>query len=64
VVGGLSAIGAGLYSLGIPKDSLLKYETALKTDKFILIAHGSRDEISHAKDILHRIHSEALEQHQ
>jgi len=34
VVGGLSALGAGLFSLGIPKDSILKYETALKTDKF------------------------------
>jgi hypothetical protein len=63
-VGGMSAIGAGLYSLGIPKDSILKYETALKTDKFVLIAHGSTDEISHAKVILHRIDSEALEQHQ
>jgi hypothetical protein len=63
VAGGLSAIGAGLYSLGIPKDSILKYETALKTDKFVLIAHGSRDEINHAKEILHRIDSEALEQH-
>src|SRR5664279_4669069 len=31
VVGGLSAIGAGLYSLGIPKDSILQYERALKT---------------------------------
>jgi hypothetical protein len=50
--------------LGIPKDSILKYETALKTDKFILIAHGFLDEISHAKDILHRLDSEALEQHQ
>jgi hypothetical protein len=27
VVGGLSTIGAGLYSLGIPKDSILRYET-------------------------------------
>jgi hypothetical protein len=63
-VGGLSAIGAGLYSLSIPKDSILKYETALKTDKFILIAHGSIDEISHAKKILHRTDSEALEHHQ
>ena len=36
VVGGLSAIGAGLYSIGIPKDSVLKYESALKADKFIL----------------------------
>jgi hypothetical protein len=64
VVGGLSAIGAGLYSLGIPKDSILKYETALKTDKFVLIAHGSMDEIMRAKDILHRTQSETLEQHQ
>ena len=63
VVGGLSAIGAGLYSLGIPKDSILKYETALKTDKFVLIAHGSTDEIMRAKDILHRTQSETLEQH-
>ena len=26
VVGGLSAVGAGLYSIGIPKDSLVRYE--------------------------------------
>lgn len=30
VVGGVSAIGAGLYSIGIPKDSVLQYELALK----------------------------------
>ena len=41
VVGGLSAIGAGLYSMGIPKDSVLQYETALKTDKFLLMVHGT-----------------------
>jgi len=54
VVGGLSALGAGLFSLGIPKDSILKYETALKTDKFLVIAHGSADEVARAKDILSR----------
>ena len=44
VVGGLTAVGAGLYSIGIPKDSVLKYESALKADKFILTSsrHGSR----------------------
>ena len=26
VVGGVSALGAGLYSMGIPKDSIVKYE--------------------------------------
>ena len=28
VVGGLSALGAGLYSIGIPRDSIVEYETA------------------------------------
>ena len=64
VVGGLSAVGAGLVSVGIPKDSILKYETALKTDKFVLIAHGSMDEIARAKDILSSTTPETLEQHQ
>ena len=54
VVGGLSAIGAGLYSLGIPKDSILRYETALKTGKFVLIAHGPMADTTHAKEILNR----------
>ena len=63
VVGGLSALGAGLYSLGIPKDSILQYETALKTDKFLLIAHGSVDEITGAKEILDRTKPETLERH-
>src|ERR1700691_1352819 len=30
VVGGLSALGAGLFSLGIPKNSVVKYETSIK----------------------------------
>src|ERR1035438_5033621 len=45
VVGGLSALGAGLYSIGIPKDSVVTYETALKADKFLLLAHGTADEV-------------------
>src|ERR1700690_4050743 len=52
VVGGLSAIGAGLVSIGIPKDSVLQYELALKTDKFLLIVHGSPDQVNHAKGII------------
>jgi hypothetical protein len=52
VVGGLSAIGAGLYSMGIPKDSVLQYETGLKTDKFLLMVHGTVAEVSRARDII------------
>src|SRR5580700_2644795 len=28
--GGVTAIGAGLYGMGIPKDNVIEYETALK----------------------------------
>ena len=52
VVGGLGAIGAGLYSIGIPKDSVVKYETAIKSDKFLVLAHGTADEVAKAKDIM------------
>lgn len=52
VMGGLSALGAGLYSIGIPRDSILKYEAALKSDHFLVIAHGTAEEVSKAKSII------------
>jgi uncharacterized membrane protein len=52
VVGGLSALGAALVSIGIPKDSVLKYETAVKSDKFLIVAHGDQAEVDKARDIL------------
>jgi len=64
VVGGLSALGAGLVSMGIPKDSILKYETALKTDKFVLVVHGSMNETATAKEILKGTGPETLEHHE
>ncbi len=56
VVGGLGALGAGLYGIGIPKDSIVKYEAALKTDQFLLIAHGTAAEVAKAKDIIETTH--------
>jgi hypothetical protein len=52
LIGGLSAVGAALYSIGIPKDSILKYETSLKANKFLLVAHGSAEEVNKVHDIL------------
>jgi uncharacterized membrane protein len=51
-VGALGALGAGLYSIGIPKDSIVKYEAALKTDQFLLIVHGTTTEVTKAKKII------------
>ncbi|AFM39725.1 hypothetical protein Desaci_0664 [Desulfosporosinus acidiphilus SJ4] len=52
LAGGLSAFGAALYSMGIPKDSILKYETSLRADKFLVIIHGTVEELEKAKNIL------------
>ena len=52
VVGGVIAAGAGLVSIGIPKDSVVKYDVALKTDKFLLVVHGTPDTVEQAKEII------------
>ena len=52
LTGGLGAVGAAFYSIGIPKDSIIKYEKDLKADKFLLIAHGGKDDVERAADIL------------
>ncbi len=52
VVGGMSALGGALFGMGIPKDSVVKYETALKADKFLVIAHGTAANAEKAKQIL------------
>ena len=41
VVGGLSALGAALTGIGVSGEQAIKYETALKVDKYLLMVHGS-----------------------
>jgi len=60
---GLSAVGAGLYSIGIPHDSILRFESALKTGKFVLIASGTELDAAQAQDILRETSPETLESH-
>lgn len=52
IMGGLSALGAALYSIGIPNNSVIEYETALKSDKFVVVIHGTVKELDKAKEIL------------
>ena len=63
IVGGLSAVGAALYSIGIPKDSVLKYETSLKANKFLVVAHGTTEEVEQVRDILGKSKATELEIH-
>jgi uncharacterized membrane protein len=68
VVGGVSALGAALASIGIPKDSVIEYETALKTDNFLLVVHGTQDEVAKARTVIgedgyhtsYTVHDEAV----
>lgn len=63
VVGGLSVFGAGLYSIGIPKDSVVNYELAIKTDKYLLMAHGTAVEVDKAKTIMESTHPLSVARH-
>jgi len=61
VVGGVSAIGAALYSLGIPRDSVVAYEAALGADEFLVMAHGDASEAARAKALLGRANASRLD---
>ena len=52
VVGGLSALGGALASIGIPDNSVLQYETSIKAGKFMMLVQGTPDEVTRAKGIL------------
>ena len=52
LVGGVSAFGAALFGMGIPKDSVIQYETELKADNFLVLVHGTPDEAIRARAIL------------
>jgi uncharacterized membrane protein len=63
VVGGISAIGAGLVSLGIPKNSIVEYESALKVGKYVVVAHGTAEDVAKAKNILSTLKPTDLKDH-
>jgi hypothetical protein len=63
MVGGLSALGAALYSIGIPKDSVIQYEAALKADSFLVMAHGTAEEMARAKAIFGTVNSSRIDVH-
>ena len=52
VMGGISALGAALVSIGIPENSVLQYEADLKAGKFLLILQATPQEVERAKECL------------
>lgn len=64
VVGALTVFGAALYSIGIPKDSILQYESALKADDFLVMAHGDSEDMKRAQEVLSSLQSAKLDLYQ
>jgi hypothetical protein len=64
LVGGLSAVAAGLVSLGIPRESAIRYEGQIKADKFVLAVHGTPEEAERARTILATTSPITLEKHE
>ena len=63
VVGAFSALGAAIYSIGVPKDSVIEYEEAVKADGFLVMVHGANDEVVRAKSILDTVNPSKLNMH-
>jgi hypothetical protein len=38
--------------IGVPKEQVIKYETAIKVDKYILLVHGSAEDAEKARAVL------------
>ena len=59
--GGIGALTAAFASIGVPKDSVVQYETALKAGKYVLIAHGTEDEVRAAQVALQSTSAESVD---
>ena len=63
VVGVISALGGALSAIGIPKNSVLQYETELKANKFLVFLAGDAAEIEHARDVLKTSGASSFDHH-
>jgi hypothetical protein len=63
IAGGFSALGAALYSLGVPRDSVIAYEAEVTADSFLVMVHGARAEVAFARTILGAANAKHLEVH-
>lgn len=59
--GAIGALVGALTSIGIPRDQVVRYETAIKAGSFVLIAHGDESETKMAKDLLASTPNSGLE---
>lgn len=52
IFAGLTALGAGLYIIGIAKENVAPYEEAVRHGDFLLVVYGSVNQVSQAREVL------------
>ena len=63
VIGGLGALAGALASIGVPNDSVLRYEQDLRAENFLVVVHGSEDEAKRAQGLLTASDASRVEVH-
>ena len=58
------ALGGALTSMGIPRDGIPVYESDLRSERFLVIAHGTPSEVYRARTLLAQTTHERLDHHQ
>jgi hypothetical protein len=52
IFGGLTVVGAGLYNIGVAKQSVLECEAALREGKYVVLVHGAGEDVRRARQLL------------
>jgi hypothetical protein len=64
VAGGVSALGAALFTAAMHMDRIVDYESVINADGFLIIARGPPEEMMRAKRELTIAHAKTLDLHQ
>jgi len=57
LVGGISVLGAAVARIGVPTHSIIRYETDLKADKYLLIATGAAEQVARIREIIQQLNA-------
>jgi len=64
IVGGVSALSAALASVGVPHEQAIRYESDVLADRFLVIVHGSPEDLASARSLLAKAAAHELPIHQ
>lgn len=61
--GGASALVGALMAIGVPRNSVVRYESAIKADKFLVTVHAGKDDTARIRTLLDEAGGSELESH-